>query len=317
MTVILRPDEVREKFGSLFCKGFFTLVDEENGIAQVVEKCIARGPVEWDAVNRMRAGGVITDIRIDGTTLIMDAVIGERELNFGPVTKDLGGQGLRALKVDGDKVRTTWVGLAGASVGIGACIPQDLGVVETEYPDDYRIGGAHQLEVTVTSPKMIRVVFGIDDTDTKEKGSSWSMALKLGQTCPIGRFLEHKIIQLNPLVPNKTTNCCSCAISFAVEEKDLPALVEYVKAYLKENTYSDDTTLTIFKGLRVPERLVEFGWGAKSIIYTIDDAKRAAAESGVEVVQITGPKGTIGAVAAIGCFDLGIRAAGLPEDFKD
>jgi tRNA(Ile2) C34 agmatinyltransferase TiaS len=41
-----------------------------------------------------------------------------------------------------------------------------------------------------------------------------------------------------------------------------------------------------------------------------------ASRNGVEVVEITGRRGTIGAVAAIGCFDLGVRAAGLPEDFE-
>ena len=78
MTEILRPDQVQERYGRMFCDGFFTIVDERNGIAQVVEKCIARGPVEWDAVNRKRAGGVITDVRVDGHTLIMDAVIGDK-----------------------------------------------------------------------------------------------------------------------------------------------------------------------------------------------------------------------------------------------
>ena len=40
-----------------------------------------------------------------------------------------------------------------------------------------------------------------------------------------------------------------------------------------------------------------------------------AERNGVQIVQVTGDKGTIGAVAAIGCFDMGIKAAGLPEDF--
>jgi len=46
------------------------------------------------------------------------------------------------------------------------------------------------------------------------------------------------------------------------------------------------------------------------------DATDVAKETGVQVFEITGPKGTIGAVAAIGCFDMGIRSAGVPEDFE-
>ncbi|NYT10983.1 MAG: DUF1743 domain-containing protein [Methanomassiliicoccales archaeon] len=315
MTVIMTPDQVEERFGKLFCKGFYTLVDERNGLAQVIDECIARGPVEWDAVNRKRAGGVITNVKVDGSTLIMDAVIGEKEVNFGPASTETGGQGLKSLIVDGDEVRTTWVGLAGASIGVGACIPQGPGTVRTEYPDDLKIGGAHRVEVTIITRKMVRVVFSVDDTDTKEKGATWAMMLKAGRSCPIGRFLEHKIIQLNPKVPNKTTNCVSVGISFAVEEKDVEMLIDWITDYVRENTYSDDTTLAIFKGLKIPEELESYGLDAKRKILTKQEAMDVAARNGVQLVEITGGIGMIGAVAGIGCFDMGLKSAALIEDF--
>lgn len=316
MTYTLRPDEVRERYGKLFCQGFFTLVDEENGVAQIVERCVSRGPIEWDIVNRKRTGGVLTGIRADGLTIIMDTVIGERPLNFGPVSSELGGQGISALIVKGDRVHTKWAGLAGATVGVGACIPQSSDVIETIYPDDFKIGGAHKAEVEIVTPKMVRVIIGVDDTDTKEKGASWVTMMKLGRECPVGKFLEHKIIQLNPKAPNKTTNCCSTAVSFAVTEDEIPQLTDFAKAYLKDNTYSDDTVMTVFKGLKIPSGLERFGWEAKHILFEDADARKAAAENGVEIVEITGTKGVIGAVAAIGCFDMGVRSAGVPEDFE-
>jgi methanogenesis imperfect marker protein 11 len=316
MSKILSPDELTERFGKLFCKGVVTLVDESNGVAQIIENCIAKGPVEWDAVNRKRAGGAITDVRIEGTTLIMDTIIGEREVRFGPASKDLGGQGLKAFRVEGDRVKTTWVGLAGASVGIGVCLPQGPGTLEAEYPDDFKIGGSHAIEVTITTLKMVRVVFAVDDTDTKEKGASWVMMLKAARGSPFGHFLEHKIIQLNPNVPEKTTNCVSVGISFAVEERDLQKLIDYVVKYVKENTLSKNTTLAVFQGLRIPQDLVDYGLQAKKTILTVDRAREAAERSGVRLVEITGERGTIGAVAGIGCFDLGIRSASLPEDFE-
>ncbi len=76
MSQILRPDEVTRKYGRMFCRGVFTLVDEANGKAMIIEECSAKGPVEWDAANRRRAGGVTTGVRVEGTTLIMDAIIG-------------------------------------------------------------------------------------------------------------------------------------------------------------------------------------------------------------------------------------------------
>lgn len=312
---VLRPDEVRARYGPLFCKGFFTLVDEKAGKARIIEKCVSKGPGEWDLVNRRRTGGVIDRTSIESDSIVMDVTIGEKELNFGPVSADVGGQGLSALKVEGDEVRTTWFGIAGATVGIGACIPQCSDVIRTEYPDDFQIGGAHRAHVDIITPKMVRVIIGIDDTDTKEKGASWVVSLKLGMECPIGRFLEHKIIQLNPKVPNKTTNCCSTAVSFAVKEEEIPALIEYAVDFVRKQSYSEDAVITVFQGLEVPEKLRDYGWSCKSVLYTTDDAIKVAEETGVQIISVTGLKGVIGAVAAIGCFDLGERSAGIPEDF--
>ncbi len=316
MTEILTPDEVRKRFGTLFCQGIFTIVDEVRGVAQVIEHCIAKGPMEWDAVNRRRAGGIIEDIRIEGHSLIMDTIIGEREVSFGPVSKDVGGQGLKALQVHGETVKTTWVGLAGATVGIGACIPQGCGVLKAEYPDGFKIGGAHRLEVKITTPKLVRMVIGVDDTDTKESGASWAMVLKLARECPIGHFLDHKIIQLNPKAPNKTTNCCSTGVSFAVLPSEAEALKEWMVEGLSRETLSDETTMVVYTGLRMPQALVDWSWDAKSVLYCIDEAKQMASDHGLELIKITGIEGAIGAVAAVGCFDLGLRAAGLREDFE-
>jgi len=316
MTIILGPDEIALKYGKLFCRGVYTLVDEKSGVAQIIEECSAKGPVEWDAVNRKRAGGVLTDIRVEGTTLIMDAIIGEREVKFGPASKDLGGQGLKAVKVEGSNVKTTWVGLAGASVGVGACLPQGPGTIEAEYPDDAQVGGAHRIEVTITTPKMIRAIFAVDDTDTKEKGASWVLMLKCARSAPVGHLLQHKIVQLNPDVKDKTTQCVAVGISFAVKEEDFPALRDFVIKFVKENTVSDHTSLAIFKGLKIPKVVYDYGLEAKRKILTVEEARKAAKEGGVELVEITGKRGAIGALAGIGCHDMGLRAAGLIEDFE-
>jgi methanogenesis imperfect marker protein 11 len=253
-------------------------------------------------------------VRIEGTTLIMDTLIGEKEVRFGPASKDVGGQGLKALRVEGDRVITTWVGLAGASVGIGACLPQGPGTIETIYPDDVKIGGAHRVEVSIVTPKLVRVIYAVDDTDTKERGASWVLMLRMAREAVIGHYLEHKIVQLNPNVPEKTTNCVSVGVSFAVAEKDIPALTDYVIKFIKENTFSDNTTLAIFQGLRVPAEVEEYGHRAKRKIFRIEDARKVADQNNVRIIEITGKRGTIGAVAGIGCFDMGWKAAALPED---
>lgn len=315
MPTILTPEQVREKYGPMFCKSLITMVDEKNGCAQVIERCSSTGPKEWDIVNRKRTRGIITDIRDEGA-IVMDLVVGERQLNFGPASTELGGQGIYSLRVEGDRVHTKWKGIAGASVGIGACLPQADDVIETIYPDDFRIGGAHVAETEIVTRKRVRLIIGVDDTDTPQQGASWVLTMRLGRECPYGKFLNHKIIQLNPKAPNKTTNCCSTAVAFAATEDEVPKIIEFAKEFIRKGSYSDDTVMTTFVGLRIPDDLREWSWSAKSILYTIDDSIAVAERNGVEIHYVTGNKGTIGAVAAIGCFDLGLKAAGIPEDFE-
>jgi methanogenesis imperfect marker protein 11 len=315
MIKTLSPEEVRERFGRMFSLGFFTLVDEKNKMAQVIEHCSARGPVEWDALNRMRAGGVVKEVFVDGNTLIMNTKIGEGKVYFGPASKDLGGQALKSLKIQGDEVHTTWLGLAGASVGVGACLPQAPGVIRAMYPNLEDLGGANQVEITVVSKKMKRLVIGVDDTDSREKGASWVLMLNLMNSMPHASPIMHKIIQLNPAVPEKTTSCVSIGASFAVEEGKLMKATDYAIEYIEENTLSKHTSLAVFEGLKVPKAVVEYGHDAKRRIITQEETERVAKANGIRIIEITGGRGKIGALAAVGCFDLGLQAAGLAEEF--
>jgi methanogenesis imperfect marker protein 11 len=316
MVETLTPAEVRARHGTLFSKRLITVVDERTGKAKVIEECSAQGPVEWDAVNRLRARGVVENVEVQGTTLTMDARIGSGEVKFGPATKDTGGQALKSLEIRNGKVETTWIGLAGASVGVGACLPQAEGVEKVEYLSDSGVGGSKKVEVRITTPLHRRLIIGIDDTDTKEKGATWVLGLKLGREMPHGILMTHKIIQLNPRAPQKTTNCSSTGLAFAVRPDEIPKAVAWAREFVAKNTYSNQSVIAVFDGLEVPESLVAYGKDAKQKILTIQDAERLAQRTGVELVEVTGRRGAIGALAAIGCFDLGLYSAGLPEDFQ-
>ena len=315
----LTPGEVRKRFGKMFSRSFFTLVDEKRGLVQIIEKCSVKGPVEWDAINRMRAGGALRSVDIDGTTLVMNAKIGKGRVNFGPVSKTSGGQALKSVVVRGDEVLTTWAGLAGASVGVGACLPQSPGVLRAMYhvrrSGEIRLGGSNAIEVTIVSPRRVRLLIGIDDTDTKEKGATWVLALKLAEALereiPGARHLHHRIVQLNPDIREKTTNCASTVVSFAVKEKVIGKSIGFAKKFLKKSTFSDNTAIAVFTGLVIPQKLKQYGLDAKRKRLGIDAALKVAGACGVGLIEITGSRGAVGALAAIGCFDMGPRAAGL------
>src|SRR4030042_3625334 len=124
MAAIFTPSEIRQRHGPLFSKRLITMVDEALGKARIGEECCAQGPVEGDAMNRLRAKGVVEHVEVMGTTLIMDARVGEGEIRFGAASRDTGGQALKSLIVKDGKGETVWVGIAGASAGVGACLAQ-------------------------------------------------------------------------------------------------------------------------------------------------------------------------------------------------
>jgi methanogenesis imperfect marker protein 11 len=317
MAETLTPEEVRKRFGPMFSDRLITLVDEAAGKVRIIEMCTAQGPVEWDAVNRWRAGGVVERIDVHGNWLIMDAVIGEREVRFGPVSEHTGGQALKGVRIKNSIVETSWAGIAGASIGVGACLPQAKGVIKTEYENISDLGGSAESHVKIFTPEMRHLIIGMDDTDSSEKGATWALGLNLAKAMPDAIFLQHKIVQLNHHAPHKTTNCTATAVSFAILPNKITGAVKFAEDFIEDATLSNQTSMAVWTGIEIPEEALRFGLKAKEIILTIEEADETAKKSGIELKEITGPRGKIGALAAIGCFDLGLLSSGLMEDFAE
>lgn len=316
----LDPVQVKEKFGPLFSQRFLTMVDKRNDVAEIIETCAVRGTIEWDAVNRCRAGGLIQWCEVEGTTMIMRARLGEQRANFGPSDAEYGGQALEAVVVEDDKVMTRWAGIGGAGLGIAACLTQAPGVLYAIYPspEDMKVGGAHANRSEIYTPLYEKVTIGIDDTDNKEGGATWVLALKAGKIAA-GiegvQSLNLRLIQLFPRAPNKTTNCVSSAITFAARPGSIPALVDSVVKTVKSETRSNDTGIAVYRGIGIPDGLKAFGWATKKGLVSLADTRKAAESSGVELIDVFGDvEGRIGAVAAIALSEEKTAAAAMYND---
>ena len=312
--ITLSPDEVKKRFGPLFAQKFLVMVDERAGAAEIHEQCRVRGTIEWDAMNRRRAGGAVGRCEVEGTSMTIHARLGKFPVNFGSAAGDIGGQALEAVEVSGDEVITTWAGIAGAGVGVAACLPQAPGVIRTEYPagEDLNVGGARTNHVRIITPRYEKICIGIDDTDTKTEGATWVMALKCVESCRMEgvEFLNMRLVQLNPAVPHKTTNCVSSALNFAVKPHRIPPLLESIREYVGKNTFSKDTGIACYHGIRdfadaaIAKRI-------KTEILTRDEAEREAEAMGIEYLDRNGGKGRIGALGAVIWGHRGTEAAGL------
>jgi methanogenesis imperfect marker protein 11 len=312
--ITLTPDDVKKRFGPLFSQKFLVMVDECSGRVEILEQCRARGTIEWDAMNRRRAGGAVTGCAVEGSSMVINAKLGKYPVNFGAAAGDIGGQALESVEVEGSDVITSWAGIAGAGVGIAACLPQAPGVIRAEYfsEEDLKDGGARTNRVRIVSPKYEKICIGIDDTDTKTEGATWVTALKCAEACHIEgvEFLNMRLVQLNPAVPNKTTNCVSSALNFAVKPDKISALLEFVRSFVEKHTVSPDTGIAYYRGidcfLQSPASVL-----VKTTIMTLADAEAAAHESGRVFIDGNARKGRIGALGAVLWGNRGIEAAGL------
>jgi len=314
MAIELEPDEIRRRWGPLFCKDLVTLVDGEQ--IEIIEQCSARGPVEWDAVNRTRAGGVAKEVWVEGNTLHLLATVGHEPVSFGPVDVEMGGQALEGVEVKGEKVITHWAGVGGAGL-LGACLGQAPGVDRAIFRSahDLEMGGSHCCRVSLVTPKMERVTVGVDDTDTRESGATWALALRIGRETPAPtKLLKHRIVQLYPRAAHRTTNCVSTALIFATPTPT--ELIEFLREKLRGETKSEETHIAIWMGLSIPPELQRFGQRAKSEEIPLEDAHAIARQLGIEHYPITGERGLIGALAALGYSRAGIEAAALPHDLR-
>ncbi|MDR0981267.1 MAG: tRNA(Ile2) 2-agmatinylcytidine synthetase [Methanocalculaceae archaeon] len=311
--ITLTPEQVKERFGPLFCHRLLVMTDEKEGIAELHEQCHARGPIEWDHMNRRRAGGALISAKTEGTTMTMTAKIGSYPIRFGPSDTELGGQALEAVIVNGNEVATTWAGAAGAGIGVAACLAQAPGVIRVEYnsEEDLHVGGAHICRSTIILPKYEKITFGIDDTDTKESGATWVLAMKCGEACTIDGaiFLGMRIIQLNPKAPEKTTNCTGSVITFAVKPEKKEELIQFVRTFVEERSTSTDTGICYWSGIRLPES--SYAKRIKTELLTKDDATAEAEHLDIPFVDSANGKGRIGALGALLWANGGVEVAGL------
>lgn len=318
--MILNPSQVKEKFGPFFSQKLLTMVDTSRNVAEIFESCAVRGTIEWDAVNRCRAGGMIDWCEVEGTTMIMRARLGECKANFGPTDAEYGGQALEAVLVEGDTVRTKWAGIGGAGLGIAACLTQAPGVIHADYPDeeDLKVGGARANRVEIVTPRFEKITIGIDDTDNKEGGATWVLALKASKVAAAidgVQSLNLRLIQLCPKSPNKTTNCVSSAVTFAVRPDAVDKLIDSIVSTVRAETRSIKTGIAVYRGIGIPEALNKFGWETKQRLVTLEEVNKHAEANGVQFIDLFEKhEGRIGALAAIALSEEHTEAAALYGD---
>ncbi|MEN3062163.1 MAG: methanogenesis marker protein 11 [Candidatus Methanosuratincola petrocarbonis] len=295
------------------------VVDERSGVAEIIEdhaRGVCLGGSAWSLYHYTRNSKGVFWSKREGPRLFYKLRLSSPgseapaglQASYRPAS-------IESVELDGDLVRITYSGLAGAGV---AALSRGLaeGVIDTDVKD---WGGGKKVgRATITVRRKEKLIIGVDDTDRSDEGATWSLvnelALELCRRLPGVDYLEHAIVQLYPQNPHKTQNCVAVSVSFAV----LPTLVETaIKTFsgmLGSETFSKETGMACFRGIQVPDAAMHFARRAKERMVTVEEAEYVATSSGFELLRVTGSRGLIGAVASIPFVEIPDEAVRLPGD---
>jgi methanogenesis imperfect marker protein 11 len=132
----------------------------------------------------------------------------------------------------------------------------------------------------------------------------------------MGFYIDHTITQLFPGNPNKTQNCVSIALTFAIYPEYKYKIGKEIEKLLKEKTLSEKTAIAIYRGLTPSQSMKLYTMNVKREMVPINEAKMVAMRNNIELIEVTGDGGIIGAVAALGLAECHKTAAKLPETYE-
>ena len=259
---------------------------------EIVEQTNCFGGACWAEYHYQRTSPLIVSVRNVGNTMRYMTRVGKEELNLIP---SIAAAGIEAVEVGDDTISVTYAGLGGG--GVGAAISRALAEDVIDY-DHTEAGGSKRSKGTIVLPKRKRVLIGVDDTDTKEEGATWSLIHNIA-TDLNGKnayYISHALVQLFP-VPCKTQNCVSTVVEFAcLDEKKL---IRDFEVLLRKYTLSEQTGMVALTRFDA-DALKEYGRLVKQKQITKEIADNSARDAGVEVVM--DGRGAIGALAALPYF---------------
>ncbi len=263
-----------------------------EGYVEIVETNNCFGGACWARYHYERTSPLIVSVRNVGNTMRYLTRVGKEELNLTP---SIAAAGIEAVEVGDETISITYAGLGGG--GVGATISRALAEDVIDY-DHSEIGGSRSSKGTIVLPKRKRVIIGVDDTDTKEEGATWSLIHNIASDLngKNAYYISHALVQLYP-VPFKTQNCVSTVVEFACLDEG--KLLRDFEALLRKYTLSEETgmvTLTKFDA----EALREYGKLVKAKQISKETAEKAAVNAEADIAM--NGRGIIGALASLPYF---------------
>lgn len=267
------------------------VADESGRSVELVEFFDCIGGAMWSKYHYAQSP-LVEGVRCVGPTM-------RYLLRTGTVDLALEGSrfpaGISSCTVNGSEIAIAYIGMGGGGVGAAACRSDAAGVLRSRSDP---AGGGKVAGATIWLPRMQRVLIGVDDTDTPEKGATWTLVHNIARAAEDEHsiYLSHTIVQLYP-VPYRTKNCVGLVAEFATDDPE--GLIARFHQLLKTYTLSEKTGMAVYCGFTPSEDLLAYGWKVKrgevgsGLLESIQDPKLSIIMKG---------RGVVGAVAALPFF---------------
>ncbi|KAF5429173.1 tRNA(Ile2) C34 agmatinyltransferase TiaS [Candidatus Methanomarinus sp.] len=271
--------------------GIYAVCDRTNRYVDIIERSTCYGGSAW-TMHHYASSPLISDIRSAGNMIRYCCAVGTKELEL---EASVAAAGIESVKVTADEVEITYAGLGGGGVGATVCRAQSQGVLGYNISES---GGGRAAKGTITVPRLERLLIGIDDTDNKEQGATWSLAHNIAANLdhPDTRYISHALVQLFP-APAKTQNCVSTVLEFGCADRSSKqVLLEGIYSALEKYSVSNETGMVVLDDFDA-SHLKDYSHECRTKILTKQYALETARSNNVEIMM--SGNGIIGAIAAL------------------
>jgi methanogenesis imperfect marker protein 11 len=271
-------------------KQIHAVVDQEGKQVELMERSSCYGGSAWARYHYSR-GPLVLSSRNLGEWFRYMISPGSADLDLISSKRSAG---IESVRVSGGEVEVTYAGLGGGGVGATLSRAKADDVLRYSVTE---CGGGRVARGTIILPKRERLIIGVDDTDSKTVGATWSLIHNISSKVdrPEARYISHSLVQLFP-VPTKTQNCVSTVVEFACLPGRAEGMLSDFKALLRKYSVSEQTGMAVFRDFD-PSELLPFGQRCKVERVQYEDALEAARDAGVQI--LLNGQGLIGAVAAL------------------
>jgi len=280
------------------CSKIITTADVKNGLVEIYHKCQSVGAQNYCACEYMK-DGLVYETESTGLFLRQKARIGEKIIDFSK--NNAPSIGIERIEIiDGKFVlQTIKSKIGGAAIAVTKTLDKARGCLHMEVEENGKF-----VTGKLRTNLLLHYTVGVDDTDDEQhEAATWEVTMRLMNGLSRELKVEsiaHKIVRLYPNIKYKTGGNSACFIEVGVLPEMAKEFKDFCVEFLQQETDSKETAIAFMEGLVVPEKLKTFSRNARRGEVTIAEAKQVAKELGIDLQNVTGELGMIGALASTG-----------------